>query len=457
MDELERLRRENQALNEQVKRLVRAERRLSLNRQELDAQLQRFRALNRFSLDAGEAETPERILELAMEGLFDLFPYEQALAFVPGSGPGRFRAGPHRFARSCGRSGNVSPDEITLDGELPRRPIASRSRALADSPLLPFLRIMEEMRFPESGQADDFVLMLPVIPAKAAFPALLVFRRRSPLSLLERLPEEEDFPFLQLVENHISSAIQNLVLFRDAQEAVRLRDEFLSIASHELNTPMTSILLLLQSLSRTSQRDGLERPQITRPQLEQLERQLRRLGSLVEQLLEVSRIRVGKLVPQYAELDLVAMIREVIQRFQPELSWTGSWVELRLPEAARVRADPSQLDQVMTNLISNAIKFGQGRAIEIGIEEQDGEWIIEVRDHGIGISARDQARIFDRFERAVSSRNFGGLGLGLYIARQILTLHGGRIEIESAEGQGSKFTVRLPGVRSARPGESRRT
>lgn len=444
MDEFESLRRENLALNEQVKRLVRTERRLTLNQQALDAQLRRLEALNRFTLNASRAETAEAILALAIRAVFDLFPYEQALGFLK-TEPGSFRKAAVHYVPGCGEPSAVAgEDEAVKIPEKERflcRPEVYTSSEIRSGirSVAPFLKRLDA-RFPGSPAPDASLLVLPICLSREMLDGLILLRRNSPLSLLEVMPTQEDYPFLELLETHVSASLQNLILYRDAQEAIRMRDEFLSIASHELKTPMTSILLLLQSINRR----GAGQRELSTALIAQLERQFKRLSGLVDQLLDVSRIQLGKLTPQVAEMDLTATAREVLQRFQEELSRSGSSLDLDAPESVIIRADPVQIEQVITHLISNAVKFGQGKKLEVRIEKDGSDALLSVRDHGIGIPSRDQKRIFDRFERAVSSQHFGGLGLGLYITRQILEQHGGSIAIESRHGEGSKFTVRLP-------------
>jgi two-component system, LuxR family, sensor kinase FixL len=233
-------------------------------------------------------------------------------------------------------------------------------------------------------------------------------------------------------------------LYRKAQAEVRERDEFLSIASHELRTPVTALQLQLQLLQRAAQRSMEELPQHLDGKIEALERQTRRISILVNELLDVSRMRLGRLELRYELLDLVDLGRETVNHLRAELERSGSTLEVDLRGPATGRYDRMRMEQVLTNLLVNAAKFGQGHPISVRVEADPVHARITVADRGIGIPREEQERVFDRFERAVPPEHFGGLGLGLYIARQIVAAHGGDIRVESEPGIGSKFTVVLP-------------
>lgn len=233
-------------------------------------------------------------------------------------------------------------------------------------------------------------------------------------------------------------------LYRKAQAEVRERDEFLSIASHELRTPVTALQLQLQLLQRAAQRSIAQLPQLLEDKVEALERQTRRIALLVNELLDVSRMRLGRLELRYEPLELAAVVREAVEHLRGEIQRSGSAVELDLRAPADGRYDRMRMEQVLTNLLVNAAKFGQGRPITVGVDADPVSARVTVADRGIGIAPEAQERVFERFERAVPSEHFGGLGLGLYIARQIVAAHGGEIRVESAPGLGATFTVLVP-------------
>lgn len=230
-----------------------------------------------------------------------------------------------------------------------------------------------------------------------------------------------------------------------AEEAIRLHDEFLSTASHELRTPLASLLLVVQSLER-GVHEG--RPSVRPEMLTVAARQTQRLTTLVSQLLDVSRIQSGRLTLRTEEVDLVADTQQLLERMQTQIQQTGSFVRLRAPQTIVGRWDRSRLEQVLTNLLSNALSYGAGKPIDLTIEQRGsgeaGSVRITMRDQGIGIAPDRLPHIFERFERATSTRHYGGLGLGLYIARQIVQAHGGTITAVSELGRGSTFTVDLP-------------
>ena len=237
-------------------------------------------------------------------------------------------------------------------------------------------------------------------------------------------------------------AIDNARLYRETQDAVRLRDEFLSIASHELRTPITSLQLMMQSLLK-----GVVAPPSEHVQRAAriADRQIFRLTRLVEDLLDVSRIHSGRLALQLEDFDLVAVVCEVAERFEAELARAGCTLSLCVAPSVVGRWDRSRIEQVVTNLLSNALKFGAGRPIEIAVEEVPrGTAHLVVADHGIGIPPSRLPYIFEKFERAVSAREYGGLGLGLFIVRSIVDALEGTVRAESTLGLGSSFTVTLP-------------
>lgn len=244
------------------------------------------------------------------------------------------------------------------------------------------------------------------------------------------------------VARRAAQAIQTAWLYRQTQDAVRLRDDFLSIASHELRTPLTTMQAQIQVLRRTLQRpERLEREKLD-SKLEVIERQVRRLGRLVTDLLDVARIRTGTFEVRRERFELAELFEEAPARLGDGRDVPPITVEAT--GEAVGHWDRFRLEQVVLNLLGNAVKYGEGKPIEVQIVPERAGVRFSVRDHGIGIPSEKQAIVFERFARAVSDRNYGGLGLGLFIVREIVHAHGGVVRVDSVPGEGSTFTVDLP-------------
>ncbi len=248
-------------------------------------------------------------------------------------------------------------------------------------------------------------------------------------------------------------AIDNARLYRHAQQAIAARDEFLAIASHELKTPLTSIRLHSQYLLRRAEAGNLSTmpPDRLVSLLRKGDKQLDQLTRIVQDLLDVSRISAGRLTLNLEDVDLAAVTRDVVERFADEAVALGSEIRFQANGSWPGRWDRFRLDQALTNVISNALKYGAGQPIEVSIDGGEAWARVGVRDHGIGIAPADVERIFDRFERAVPDNGWSGLGLGLYISRQFVEAHGGHIGVESVPGTGSLFTIDLPRWPNAGP------
>ena len=225
-----------------------------------------------------------------------------------------------------------------------------------------------------------------------------------------------------------------------AEEAVRLRDEFLSIASHELRTPLTAIQLQLESLLE----DPKALEEKSRRKVQRAYRGGERLSDLIGALLDVSRIASGRLSLERSRFDLGEVAAEVIDRFRPQTERVGCLLTLRQEGDLNLYGDPLRIEQLLTNIIGNALKYAAGSPIEVELCAGSDTIRVAISDGGPGIPRSEWSRIFGRFERASSMRHFGGLGLGLYVAEQIAVAHGGGILIEAVEPHGAKFVVTLP-------------
>jgi PAS domain S-box-containing protein len=267
----------------------------------------------------------------------------------------------------------------------------------------------------------------------------LIFAQPRPTS------SHADLALIEELGHRVAFAIDNAQLYRNAQESIRVRDEFLSIASHELKTPLTSMKLRTQQmeLALTQQRHSPLLAEKVSCMLSLLGDQVRRLTHLVDHLLDVSRINEGLLTLRMEEMDLAAVAREVAGHLKDQMEKAGCDVELEVEDPVIGEWDRIRIEQVIINLLTNAMKYGAGRPIRMKTELQGEKARLLVEDRGMGIQLEAQARIFERFERA-ASKNYGGLGLGLFITRQIVAAHQGRIWVESEPGMGASFVVELP-------------
>lgn len=227
--------------------------------------------------------------------------------------------------------------------------------------------------------------------------------------------------------------------FEELKQAIRARDDFLSIASHELRTPLTALKLRVQTLQRTEQL-----PPDLKKKVDSAARQTDRLERLIDNLLDVSRVTTGHLQLEPEPIDLAETVRDVADRLRDEAAVSGSELEVNAPDALAGTWDRMRLEQVLTNLISNAIKYGAGQPIRVSLERKGDSARLVVSDSGIGIAETDLERIFGQFERATQRPKSGGLGMGLYIAQQIVVAHGGTISVSSRPGEGAAFNVELP-------------
>ncbi len=246
------------------------------------------------------------------------------------------------------------------------------------------------------------------------------------------------------------AVIQDITFLKEAQEkleeALRLREEFLSIASHELKTPLTALLMQVQSVQRLVAREpGLSRYE---QRLKRAVDSALRLDKLIVQLLDVSRLTEGRLPLEPERVELGGLVGEVVSRFHEAAEQAGSPITLLANGPVEGTWDRLRIDQVVTNLVSNALKYGAGQPVEVSVRASGSEAQVAVRDHGIGMNDEQLGRIFRRFERGVEARSYGGFGLGLWIGMEIARASGGTIDVDSIPGEGARFTLRLP-IRSA--------
>ncbi|WP_375755384.1 ATP-binding protein [Corallococcus exercitus] len=325
---------------------------------------------------------------------------------------------------------------VFVSGAVGRLPILSEEHIAAIARDAEHARLMREV-------GPHGCLSVPLGARGNVLGSLMLLR-----SNVLRVFGAEEEHFLTELAHRTALYLENARLYREAREAVRQRDEFLGIASHELKTPLTPLSLKVQLLQKqvvVLAREGKEVPtERVAEALDVVQRQVRRLSGLVDNLLDVSRITAGRLRLELEELDLASVAAEILYRFSPAAAQAGTELGLEAPVPVVGRWDRLRLEQVVTNLVSNALKYGAGQPVIVGVEAHGTLARLTVKDHGIGIAPDDLARIFERFERAVSDRHYGGLGLGLYITRQIVEAFGGTVSAVSTPGQGSTFILELP-------------
>jgi signal transduction histidine kinase len=278
---------------------------------------------------------------------------------------------------------------------------------------------------------------------------MAVTAKATPGSIAARTSHEQ----LLMVQCYMAvTAVSMLTLaaaLAERRAAIAARDEFISIASHELKTPLTALKLRLESATRTATAAKPGTPELD-PEV-RLTRAITaantttdRLVSLVDNLLDVSRVHAARLVLQLEPVLLGDLLGEVVARLRDQAAEVGSTIELQVSEKIVGIWDRSRMEQVVTNLLTNAIKYGHGRPIAVIARTVAGRLQLRVKDSGIGISRSDQSRIFRAFERVATTGRVGGLGLGLYIGQQIAAAHGGTLLVESAPGRGAVFTLEMP-------------
>jgi PAS domain S-box-containing protein len=252
------------------------------------------------------------------------------------------------------------------------------------------------------------------------------------------------------VTDRVRAEQERLRLAR-AEEATRARDQFLGIASHEFRTPITALGLNTQVLLRLGERTADVSLASVTARLRAIHDQSMRLAGLVQALFDVTQVTAGHLALRREPIDLTAVVRAAMARWRDALVRAGCALDLRVERSISGEWDRARLEQVIDHLVANAVKFGAGHPVEVEVtaEHEGAEAHLTVSDHGIGMSAEDQRRIFERFERAVPIRHYGGFGLGLWLVRNIVEAHGGGVSVWSEPGKGSRFDVTLPAQRMA--------
>jgi signal transduction histidine kinase len=260
-----------------------------------------------------------------------------------------------------------------------------------------------------------------------------------------RTYDEDDLELACEIGRRAGTAIEHARVHEQAQSAIRARDAFLAVAGHELRTPLAALMLQLESVRAAMQSGRLAQdPDRFALRVAKTLGHARRLAGLIDDLLDVSRLTAGHLHLRRTEVDLAELARTVVARFADDAARAGAPLSLSASRPCVGLWDKDRLDQVLSNLVSNAVKYSDGRPIEVSCEPAERQAVVRVTDQGIGIAPEHHERIFGRFERAVSEHNYAGLGLGLWIAREIVDAHGGNLTVASEPGAGSTFLLELP-------------
>ncbi|MHB1558441.1 MAG: sensor histidine kinase [Isosphaeraceae bacterium] len=332
-------------------------------------------------------------------------------------------------------SGRIRLANAAARGLPPFEPDGRRGRATADAtdaegrPILPEQWPQrraargeaidgEEITWHWAGERASFLVSSGSVPARDG-ETPLVLLTYSDVSRLRRTEEE-------------------------LREAVRVRDEFVSVASHELKDPLAALLLCVGFLRRLVQKHGAVPADVLRERLEFGERQGQRLGRMIDNLLDVSRIDHGRLQLQVESLDLRDVVHDVVGRYQEQSREAGAPLVVEPSGPVVGDFDRLQLEHAVGNLVSNALKYGAGRPVTIRTGGDEAIARLEVEDRGVGIAEADRSRIFERFQRAAADHREQSLGLGLHIVRSVVEAHGGSIGVRSEPGQGTTFVVELP-------------
>jgi PAS domain S-box-containing protein len=316
------------------------------------------------------------------------------------------------------------------------------ARVLRSGEPLLFADLPSDVRRQLVGDCDFRSAMLVPLPTRAGTAGVITCLGRS-----NRAPfDNRDLNLAQDLARRCSMAIDNAHLYREAREAISIRDEFLSVAAHELKTPMTSLRGYAQLLGREFERGDVPNPERARRAAVTIQVQADKLARLVAQLLDVSRIQSGKLAVECRSTDLSQLVHDVVEAARPQLK--QHTLVARVPDDLTVTVDPLRIEQVVTNLLDNAIKYSpDGGRIDVSLSSSGGEVTFSVRDRGVGVPVEHRAHIFDRFYQAHAGgplTSMAGMGLGLYISRQIVELHGGQIKAEFPKDGGTEFVVTLP-------------
>jgi signal transduction histidine kinase len=279
------------------------------------------------------------------------------------------------------------------------------------------------------------ILCVPIKQANDIYGTITVGRDS------ERFFTQEDLEFLMEFANHAAIAICHTLKFEEAKKAIQSRDDFISIASHELRSPVGVVYMLLQTILRSISSGKDEASPKIQEKLNVALNRTKSLITLLDRLLDCSKIQEGKIELEYEEINFSEFLQETIVKFNESFTSTRPNLNVNIEQNIRIRADRLRLGQIIQNLLSNAVKYAGNDIIEISLMENENKCDMIVKDHGPGIAPDKLQSIFNRFERAHQTDKTEGLGLGLWICKTIIDQMGGKIEANSQLGIGSKFLV----------------
>lgn len=404
----------------------------------LDSTIERIQALQQITASFSEALTSDEVIEVtAKEGFHAVGASAGGFALITSEGDEletRKFIGYEVETMSHWQSFPISLSTPFSDSVRNRKPIFMNT-------LDQISETYPHMHFEIKSHGHQAMASVPLMIGEVCLGGLLFcFNHARNFSQSEK-------DFIIAIARQCAQALHRAKLYDDARTAIQARDEFLSIASHELKTPLTPLKLQLQILAKQYKKGQTDIP----PEkflkiMENSDNQLNRLSRLIEDLLDVSRITAGKLRLNLESIDLKKIIEEVMAQYEHQLKDALLRIEIDAESKVICQVDPMRIEQVIINLLTNALKYAPGKPIKISLKKAGEIAKICIKDQGPGIAPENQERIFKRFERVKATDNVGGLGLGLYISHQIIEAHHGKIYVESTPGNGSNFVIELPVV-----------